>query len=78
MAAAPTWTATTATPCCPAELSDAESTAGNDGALFCSDVIQLADGRIMAVGGTDYYTEPSLGPCSPRDVLGSIDGAPAG
>ena len=58
-----------------AELSDAESTNGNDGALFCADVIQLADGRIMAVGGTDYYTEPSLGSVFPqaRDVLGSID-----
>lgn len=57
------------------ELSDAESTEGNDGALFCADVIQLADGRIMAVGGTDYYTEPSLGSVFPqaRDVLGSID-----
>ncbi|QJX01921.1 hypothetical protein HML84_05855 [Alcanivorax sp. IO_7] len=49
-----------------AELSDAESTPGNDGALFCADVIQLADGRIMAVGGTDYYTEPSLGSVFPR------------
>lgn len=58
-----------------AELTDAESTAGNDGALFCADVIQLADGRIMAVGGTDYYTEPSLGSVFPqaREVLGSID-----
>lgn len=57
------------------ELSDAESTPGNDGALFCADVIQLADGRIMAVGGTDYYTEPSLGSVFPqaRDVLGAID-----
>ncbi len=56
-------------------LSDAESTDGNDGALFCSDLIQLADGRIMAVGGTDYYNEPSLGAVFPpaRDLLGSID-----
>lgn len=29
----------------------------NDGALFCSHLVQLADGRIMAAGGTDYYTE---------------------
>ena len=25
----------------------------NDGDLFCSDQVQLADGRILAVGGTD-------------------------
>lgn len=37
--------------------NDASSTASNDGALFCSDLIQLYDGRIMATGGTDYYTE---------------------
>ena len=29
----------------------------NDGALFCADVVQLPDGRILAVGGTKYYTE---------------------
>ncbi len=29
----------------------------NDGALFCSHLVQLYDGRIMAAGGTDYYTE---------------------
>jgi len=29
----------------------------NDGALFCADLIQLADGRILAAGGTKYYTE---------------------
>ncbi|BET25199.1 glyoxal oxidase-like protein [Limnobacter thiooxidans] len=29
-----------------------------DGALFCADVAMLADGRIMAVGGTAYYSEP--------------------
>jgi len=28
------------------------------GALFCSDLVQLADGRIMAAGGTSYYSEP--------------------
>lgn len=30
----------------------------NDGALFCSDLATIADGRILAVGGTDYYNEP--------------------
>lgn len=32
----------------------------NDGALFCSHLVQLYDGRIMAAGGTDYYTELGL------------------
>ena len=29
-----------------------------DGALFCADVAMLANGTIMAVGGTAYYSEP--------------------
>ncbi|MDQ3293199.1 MAG: DUF1929 domain-containing protein, partial [Actinomycetota bacterium] len=33
----------------------------NDGDLFCSALLQLADGRIIAVGGTDYYAEPYFG-----------------
>jgi len=33
---------------------------GANGALFCADVAQLADGRIMAVGGTDFYSEPGI------------------
>jgi len=41
-------------------LDTADNTAKNDGALFCSDIIALADGRIMAVGGTDYYSEPGV------------------
>lgn len=41
-------------------LDNADHTSKNDGALFCSDVIGLADGRIMAVGGTDYYSEPGV------------------
>lgn len=32
----------------------------NDGALFCADLEMLADGRIMAVGGTNYYFEPGI------------------
>lgn len=36
------------------------NTSKNDGALFCSDVIGLADGSVMAVGGTDYYSEPGI------------------
>ncbi|MES1925803.1 galactose oxidase-like domain-containing protein [Salinisphaera sp. T31B1] len=41
-------------------LDTADNTAKNDGALFCADVTFLADGRMMAVGGTDYYTEPGV------------------
>ncbi len=41
-------------------LSDADDTNKNDGALFCSDVVGLANGNVMAVGGTDYYTEAGI------------------
>ena len=30
----------------------------NDGALFCADLATVAGGRVLAVGGTDYYNEP--------------------
>jgi hypothetical protein len=33
---------------------------GNDGDLFCSDQVQLADGKILDVGGTDWYQEPQI------------------
>lgn len=29
----------------------------NDGALFCAHLVNLYDGRVLAAGGTDYYTE---------------------
>ncbi len=32
----------------------------NSGALFCSDLVNLYDGRVMAVGGTNYYAEPGV------------------
>ena len=32
----------------------------NDGALFCADLATTADGRVLAVGGTDYYNEPGV------------------
>lgn len=32
------------------------------GALFCADLVQLADGRILAAGGTNYYSEPGIDP----------------
>ncbi|MGH8999354.1 MAG: hypothetical protein ACRDY7_08185, partial [Acidimicrobiia bacterium] len=36
---------------------------------FCSDIVQMADGRLLFAGGTDYYNEPSL--------LDRDEGAPA-
>lgn len=41
-------------------LDTANNTDKNDGALFCADVVFLSDGRMMAVGGTDYYSEPGI------------------
>jgi hypothetical protein len=32
----------------------------NDGDMFCSDQAQLADGRLLIAGGTDWYNEPSI------------------
>jgi hypothetical protein len=57
-------------PLFPAPLSDADSeeTAHNDEALFCSDLVLLSDGRLLAVGGTDYYTDPNV-PGTPYGVV---------
>lgn len=41
-------------------LSGGDDGVKNDGALFCSDLKHLADGRVMAVGGTNYYSEPGI------------------
>lgn len=41
-------------------IDTSDNTEDNDGALFCSDVVGLADGSVMAVGGTDYYSEPGI------------------
>jgi hypothetical protein len=32
----------------------------NNGSMFCSDQVLLADGGVIDVGGTDYYTEPYI------------------
>ena len=32
----------------------------NDTDIFCGDIAQLADGRLMIIGGTDWYNEPSI------------------
>jgi hypothetical protein len=34
--------------------------ADNDGDLFCTDQAQLADGRLLVVGGSDMYNEPDV------------------
>lgn len=44
----------------PVSLDTGEDDINNDGALFCADLSMLADGRVMAVGGTDYYFEPGI------------------
>lgn len=41
-------------------LDTSNNTDKNDGALFCADVVFLPDGKMMAVGGTDYYSEPGI------------------
>ena len=41
-------------------LSTGGTQTNNEGALFCSDQVELPDGLIMAAGGTDYYTEPGV------------------
>lgn len=41
-------------------LSSGDDGIRNDGGLFCADVQHLADGRILAVGGTNYYLEPAF------------------
>lgn len=43
----------------PPPLSDSEPL--NDGALFCSDNKFLADGRVISLGGTAYYSDPGVG-----------------
>ncbi len=42
----------------PSVLTNGPGKQTGAGALFCSDLVQLADGKILAVGGTSYYSEP--------------------
>ncbi|MGH9037877.1 MAG: hypothetical protein ACRD0O_19130, partial [Acidimicrobiia bacterium] len=49
--------------------SPPDDTGGSDGNIFCADVTQLGDGRILIAGGTDYYNEPA--------VMDRDDGDPA-
>src|SRR5690242_18918603 len=64
---APTWTRPSpldgganpsgydATPLLPDGILSTSGSSTATGALFCAAVAQLADGRILAAGGTDYY-----------------------
>src|SRR5688500_1148483 len=45
-------------PLLPPPLSSTESY--NDGALFCSSLTFLPDGRVLAAGGTAYYHDPAI------------------
>jgi hypothetical protein len=36
--------------------------AKNDGDMFCTTHVHLPDGRVMVIGGTDYYQDPRLTP----------------
>ncbi len=49
--------------------SSPDDVQANDGDLFCGDVTQLADGRMLVAGGSDFYNEPA--------VLDRDDGDPA-
>jgi hypothetical protein len=49
-----------ATTILPDGILDSNGTSTATGALFCAAVAQLADGRILAVGGSDYYDEPGI------------------
>jgi hypothetical protein len=51
-----------------ASNANPSSTKPNDGSLFCSDQKQLADGRILAAGGTNYYAEPRV-----NDQIGVLE-----
>jgi hypothetical protein len=39
-----------------------DDAAENDGGLFCTSHVHLADGRVLVLGGTDYYQDPRFTP----------------
>jgi hypothetical protein len=54
-----------------APASPPDDPEANDGDMFCSDISQLADGRLLIAGGTDWYNEPAVaerGQGAPADV----------
>lgn len=44
----------------------------NSNGLFCSDQLHLSSGQILAIGGTNYYSEPSLGDALRVAGLGDV------
>lgn len=50
------------------EVGAPEDAARNDGGLFCTAHVHLPDGRVLVVGGTDYYQDPRV-----TDSLGVIE-----
>ena len=46
--------------CVPAEDGTPDDTSAHDGDMFCADLMSLPDGRVLIVGGTDWYNEPAL------------------
>lgn len=50
----------TAEPLFPEPLTNAHTSTHNSSALFCADLDFMADGRLLVVGGTDYYFDPAF------------------
>ena len=44
------------------DVAAPEDAAKNDGGLFCTSHVHLPDGRVIVMGGTDYYQDPRLTP----------------
>jgi hypothetical protein len=44
----------------PIQETNGVGKATGEGALFCADLVQLADGKILAAGGTSWYSEPYI------------------
>lgn len=54
-------------PLFPAPLNSDPEHTDNDFSLFCTDLVFMADGKLLAVGGTDYYHDPQI-PGTPYGV----------
>jgi len=46
----------------PPDVTNGAGKAKGEGALFCADLAQLADGKVLAAGGTSWYSEPYIAP----------------